>query len=83
MASLAILVFLLFLIVILVGPICYLLCSFKWMPKWMVWIFCLMSGIVGAWWLLLPIGVMRFLGFMPLYFAYIVLNKKGKENAHI
>jgi hypothetical protein len=76
MASLAILVTLMFLTTLFIGPICYIICSFKWMPKWIVILFSLMTAIVGFWWIMLPINLMRLLAIIPLYCAYLSLKNR-------
>ena len=82
MASLAIIVSLIFLVTILIGPICYLICSFKWMPFWIVYLLSALSIFVGIWWLILPINFIRFLGLLPIYCAYLSIkriNHSGKK----
>jgi hypothetical protein len=76
MASLAILVSILFLIVILIGPMCYILTSFEWMPKWIVWTFGLISIIIGGWWLCLPLPIVRFIGLLPIFLGIKIIQRK-------
>jgi hypothetical protein len=77
MASLALLVCFIFLITLAIGPICYIICSFKWMPTWIVVLFSLMTSIVGILWIILPIGnILRLMGCIPLYCAYVSVKRR-------
>jgi len=67
MASLALLVTLIFLLIILAGPFAYF--SSYFLPKWLSTVVCIATIILGLWWMLLPIGGARFFGVITILFA--------------
>lgn len=80
MESLALVASLLFLVVLFIGPICYGLSFVSMIPNWIVYILSIFTGFVGLWWISLPLNIIRLLGIIPLYLAYIsvmrVQNRK-------
>lgn len=82
MASLALVVALMFMAALLIGPLSYLLSSFKIVPNWIVWIISIFAMFVGAYWFILPTGILRFVGLFSLYLGYLSLRKRI-DHAHI
>lgn len=66
MASLALVASLVFLFILLIGPITFILAKFKWFPKWMLFILASICFFSGIWFVLLPISVARFVGLIPI-----------------
>ena len=77
MASLAVLVSLIVLSILLIGPVGYLLCSFKWMPNWLVWIISALSISLGIWFFLLPIPAIRYIGLIPVLCGVLSIRNKS------
>lgn len=70
MASLALLVTILFLIVLFIGPATYILSRCRIIPKIITDILGLLSILIGIWFILLPIPSTRFLGLIPIFLGY-------------
>ena len=83
MASLALVVALMFMTVLLIGPLSYVLSSIKLVPNWIVWIISLLSMFVGAYWFVLPTGILRFVGLMSIGLGYLALRKRNNNNAYL
>lgn len=80
MASLALMAGIIFLIVLVIGPISYVLSLFSWMPKLIVWLLGLCCIFVGVWWFLLPIPAIRYYGLVDVFIGVkIVLNSSKKK----
>ena len=80
MASLAVLVSLIVLSILLIGPVGYLLCSFKWMPDWLVWIISALSISLGIWFFLLPIPAIRCIGLIPVLCGALSIRNKSYKS---
>jgi len=83
MASLAFIVTIMFLLVLVAGPLCYIISSFKWMPNWFVWIVGISTICIGIWWFLLPITIVRYLGLIDILLGILSIRKRNKANANI
>lgn len=70
MESLALLVALMFLTVLLAGPLA--LASTLVLPRWLGKFLCLLAFMVGIWWFLLPIGGARLFAMLT-----ILLSARG------
>jgi len=80
MASLAILASLIILTALFIGPICYLFCCFKWVPKFLVYSIGLFLIVFGVYFLFLPIpGI----GLIILFFGILTLRSRRKVNVSI
>jgi len=66
MASLALLITIIFLCVLIIGPISYLLSLFSWMPKIIKWLLALCCILIGGWSLFMPLPLFRILGLIDL-----------------
>jgi hypothetical protein len=76
MASLALVVSLIFLISLASGPLGYLLCRFTWMPPVFKWLVGILNILIGIWWLLLPISIIKYIGLSNLCFGILILKNK-------
>lgn len=79
MASLALFASIIFISVILIGPLTYILSLFTWMPKMIVWILGLGSIIIGIWWMLLPIPAIKYYGLVDIFCGYKALSGTNKK----
>jgi len=80
MASLALLVTIIFISVLIIGPISYLLSLFNWMPRLIVWIMGLLCILVGGMALTLPLLFLKVLGLIDIAIGFkIISNKREKK----
>ena len=79
MASLALLVSFIFLIVILLGPVSYLISLCQDIPVWIIWFLGLSNIVVGIWWFLLPLPAIRYIGLMDVWIGVKLLLKPNKK----
>lgn len=78
MASLALVVGLMFLVVCLSGPITWLLSKSSYVPRFIVWSMGLFSMCVGIYACLLPTNIFRFFGLLTAYLGWLSLNSKER-----
>lgn len=83
MASLAFIAGLMFLLVLVAGPLCYIISSFRWMPKFFIWIMGITTILIGVWWFLLPISMIRYIGIIDIYLGIISIQKGSRIDADI
>jgi hypothetical protein len=77
MASLALLVALIFLIVIFSGPFLYCLSFVSIVPNWIVWFLSVPVILVGIWWIsVVPTFPVNFLGLIPILFCFSAIKKR-------
>jgi hypothetical protein len=80
MASLALLVTIIFISVLIIGPVSYLLSLFNWMPSLIVWIMGLLCILVGGMALTLPLLFLKVLGLIDIAIGFkIISNKREKK----
>ena len=80
MASLALLVTIIFLSVLIIGPLSYLLSLFPWMPKLFVWIMGLLSILVGGMTFTIPVLFLKVLGLIDIAIGFkIIFDKREKK----
>ena len=80
MASLALLVTIIFLSVLIIGPISYLLSLFDWMPKLVVWIMGLLCILVGGMTFTLPVVFLKVLGLIDIAIGFkIIADRREKK----
>jgi hypothetical protein len=82
MAGLALIVSLMFLSVLLIGPLTYLLSLFSWIPKIVIRIFSLICLFVGAYALFIPVPLFRILGLVDIVVAWQVIFAKPKKETN-
>jgi hypothetical protein len=80
MASLALLISIIFLSVLIIGPLSYILSLFDWMPKTIVWIMGLLCIFVGGMTFTLPVPFLKVLGLIDLAIGFkIIANRQEKK----
>jgi hypothetical protein len=80
MGSLALLVTIIFLSVLIIGPISYLLSLFPWMPKFVVWIMGLLCILVGGMTFTLPVVFLKVMGLIDIAIGFkIIFDKREKK----
>ena len=84
MASLALVVTLMFLGILFVGPIIYVVCLLPFLPKLLKQLLAIISIGLGIYWLFLPVSVMRLIGLLPVFCGLKILDncklKQGDEH---
>lgn len=81
MFSLAILASITFIVVLLVGPLSYLLTKIIDLPSWIIYLLAIANIGIGLWWLLLPIPNIRFIGLIDILIGWklcVIGDKKNK-----
>lgn len=76
MASLALIVALMFLVVLLSGPLCFAISKIPFVPNWIKIILGFLTIFIGAWWFLLPIGPIRFIGILTALLGFYSIRTK-------
>jgi hypothetical protein len=79
MASLAIIVSIIFLVVLLSGPICFVLSGFNFIPTWIVVLLSLFTIVCGFWFFLLPITGVRYIGILSVLLGAVALNNRLRK----
>jgi hypothetical protein len=80
MASLALIVSIIFLSVIIIGPLSYILSLFDWMPKLLIWIMGLLCIFVGGMTFTLPVVFLKVLGLIDIAIGFkIIADKREKK----
>lgn len=76
MASLAFMAGLIFLVVLFIGPLCFALSKISFMPTWLITILGFLTMFIGAWWFLLPIGPIRYVGILTALLGFYSMRAK-------
>jgi len=80
MASLAVLVSIIFLSVLIIGPLSYILSLFSWMPKLVVWMMGLLCVLVGGMTFTLPVVFLKVLGLIDIAIGFkIIADRQQKK----
>jgi hypothetical protein len=79
MASLALLVTIIFLSVLIIGPLSYILSLFDWMPKMIVWIMGLLCILVGGMTFTLPVVFLKVLGLVDIAIGFKIIADKSQK----
>ncbi|NDB61546.1 hypothetical protein EB001_24365 [bacterium] len=80
MASLALLVSLIFLSVILLGPATFLLSKSRFIPSFIIWIMGVLSIVIGIWWfLILPFTIIGLFGLLTTYLGWLAIQSKDRR----
>jgi hypothetical protein len=79
MASLALLVSIIFLSVLIIGPLSYVLSLFDWMPKTIVWIMGLLCIFVGGMTFTLPVVFLKVLGLIDIAIGFKIISDKSQK----
>jgi hypothetical protein len=81
MASLALLVTIIFLSVLIIGPISYLLSLFSWMPKFVVWVMGLLCILVGGMTFALPVVYLKVLGLIDIAIGFKIISDRQQKKS--
>jgi len=81
MASLALLVTIIFLSVLIIGPMSYLLSLFDWMPKFVVWIMGLLCILVGGMTFTLPVVFLKVLGLIDIAIGFKIISDRQQKKS--
>jgi hypothetical protein len=81
MASLALLVSIIFLSVLIIGPISYLLSLFSWMPKLVIWIMGLLCIFVGGMTFTLPVVFLKVLGLVDIAIGFKIISDRQQKKS--
>lgn len=76
MASLALLVGLIFVVVLLSGPICFILSKISIIPNWIINILGVITILIGIWWLCLPIGPIKYVAILTILLGFLSMRSK-------
>lgn len=79
MASLAIIVSLIFLSLILIGPLSYILSLFGWMPMPIKYFFAILCVIIGLWAIFIPVPLFRILGIINFLIGLKIVLETNKK----
>lgn len=79
MASLAVLVSLIFLSVIVVGPLTYIISLFRWMPNIIIYLLGIGCIFIGIWWLMLPIPAIKYYGIVDIFCGYKAIAMRQEK----
>jgi hypothetical protein len=81
MASLALLVTIIFLSVLIIGPLSYLLSLFDWMPKSVVWIMGLLCILVGGLTFALPVVFLKVMGLVDIAIGFKIISDRQQKKS--
>lgn len=79
MFSLAIIASFIFLVVLLIGPLSYMLYKLLSMPSWLIYCLAIINIAIGLWWLLLPIPNIRYLGLIDILVGWKLCSAGDKK----
>lgn len=79
MASLALMASVVVLIVLIIGPLTYILSKLYWIPTILIWIIGLGSIAMGIWWLLLPIPAIKYYGLIDIFCGYKAIAARREK----
>ena len=81
MASLALLVTIIFLSVLIIGPLSYILSLFSWMPKFVIWIMGLLCIFVGGMTFTLPAIFLKVLGLVDIAIGFKIISDRQQKKS--
>jgi len=81
MASLALIVTIIFLSVLIIGPLSYILSLFDWMPKFVVWIMGLLCILVGGLTFALPVVFLKVLGLIDIAIGFKIISDRQQKKS--
>jgi len=79
MTSLALLVTIIFLSVLIIGPLSYILSLFDWMPRMIVWIMGLLCILVGGMTFALPVVFLKVLGLIDIAIGFKIISDRREK----
>lgn len=81
MASLAFIVSLIFICVIIIGPLSYSLSKFKWIPNSLIYFLGASCIGIGLWWFFLPIPMIRYYGLVDMFLGYKTILQRYEQTS--
>jgi len=78
-ASLALLVTVIFFSVIIIGPLSYILSLFNWMPRFFVWIMGLLCIFVGGMTFTMPVVFLKVLGLIDIAIGFKIISDRQQK----
>jgi len=81
MASLALIVSLIFLCVLIIGPLSYFISSFEWIPKPIKYLLGLSCTAIGLWAIFIPVPLFKVLGLVNFSIGLKILLAPNKKTA--
>lgn len=79
MASLALIVSIIFLSLIIIGPISFIISSFEWTPKLIKYLLGLACVVVGCWAIFIPVPLFKVLGLVNFSIGLKILLAPNKK----
>jgi len=81
MASLALLVIIIFLSVLIIGPLSYILSLFDWMPRFIVWIMGILCIFVGGMTFTLPVLLLKVFGLIDIAIGFKIISDRQQKKS--
>jgi hypothetical protein len=78
MASLALIVALIFLGLLIIGPTVVLLNKIAIIPKFIIWLLAIFSIFYGLWWIFIVVTPIRWIGLLPIYCGWLAIKTKDR-----
>lgn len=79
MISLALLVSIIVLIVLISGPICFVMSGYDIIPTWFVVIVSSLTMLIGLWFFCLSIPAIRYIGVVSILLGGLSINNRIKK----
>jgi len=79
MTSLALLVTIIFLSVLIIGPLSYILSLFDWMPRFIVWIMGILCIFVGGMTFTLPVLLLKVFGLIDIAIGFKMISDRQQK----
>jgi len=79
MASLALIVTIIFFSVIIIGPLSYILSLFNWIPRFFVWVMGLLCILVGGMTFTLPVVFLKVLGLIDIAIGFKIISDRQQK----
>lgn len=80
MISLALLVSVIVLVVLISGPLCFVMSGFNSIPTWFVVAASVLTMFVGLWFFCLPIPAIRYMGILSILLGALSINNRIGKN---
>ncbi len=81
MASLVLLVTIIFFSVLIIGPLSYILSLFDWMPKIVIWIMGLLCILVGGLTFTLPVVFLKVMGLIDIAIGFKIISDRQQKKS--
>jgi hypothetical protein len=80
-ASLVLLVTIIFFSVLIIGPLSYILSLFDWMPKIVIWIMGLLCILVGGLTFTLPVVFLKVMGLIDIAIGFKIISDRQQKKS--